>query len=162
MNGGQSRRTVLQAVASSGVAIGLAGCTSSIPGMGGKSGRSGETEPCADVEAYIRATKEEDTETAVEYTPYEYTSEYTREEAKNIIEGEQGAIADVEVECENGDGLDEEAIEEIEGSFGDDKITAARTVTVTITSTVDESEETQETDLTMLEIDGDGWYIWFR
>lgn len=153
MNDGHSRRNVLRALAGTGVTIGVAGCTSSIPGVGGDS-----SDPCDDLHTYIDAVEDEDTDAAVEYYPYEYIDDYSREEAESSIESDQNALGDITVDCEEGDELGEDEIAELENEFDDTEITAARELTLTMSE--DGSDDSRENTLTALEFDGDGWYFW--
>ncbi|AGB17646.1 hypothetical protein Halru_3080 [Halovivax ruber XH-70] len=167
MNGRQSRRAVLQAVAGSGVALGLAGCTSSIPGMGGDESSAGE--PCSDAGEYVEAVVDGDAEAAIEYVPYEYDTETNREEVLEQYEPsdrqqERFDAIDVGFECEENRELDDSEIDDLDADLGDHEITAAHELSLTVTMSGEydgeEIDEEQESTGIIVAIDGDGWYIW--
>lgn len=168
MNGVQSRRAVLQAVAGTGVGVALAGCTSSIPGTGSDD-ESPDSEPCDDATDYFEAMVASDAEAGIEYVPYEYDPNMTEEEAleQHELTAEQQAMfeaVDAGVECEENRELDDGERDDLDADLGDHEITAAHELTISLTLSGEyegrEIDDDQETTGTIVAIDGDGWFIW--
>lgn len=160
-----SRRSVLKGAAGTGAVVGLAGCTGSIPGMGG--GSSGD--PCGDVGAYFDAAMEGDAEAAIEYVPYEWDPNTSREDAvetHEMSEEEQSMMEemDISIDCEENRELDDGEIEELNADLESGEITDARELSLTTSMSGEmmgeEVDQEEESTGIVLKIDGDGWYIW--
>ena len=161
-----SRRNVLKATAAVGIAASAAGC-SSVPLVGGSSG------PCSDAESLFEAFLDGDQETALEYVPYEYDPDMSEDDARaefdmadfdEIEEMMDEMDMEIDFSCDCSEELDDDEIDQLGIDFGDHEITAAAEI-LTVTHTTaefmgEEIDETEEEIGHMIEVDGDGWYIW--
>ena len=159
MRNATSRRQVLKATAAAGVLAGSAGCLDSVPLLGSSG-------PCSDLESFFNAQVDGDAEAAVEYIPYEYMQGVDREMVMGMFQQEGDADLDVSMSCSSEEELDDDEIEALETDSLEDghEITAAYEVTFdysisgeSMGQSIDEEDEGTDR---MVEIDGDGWYVW--
>ncbi|WP_254864246.1 hypothetical protein [Halovivax gelatinilyticus] len=162
------RRRVLKATVT-GAIVGLAGCTGSVPGVGGSS-----DDPCSAATSLREAAWYGEAETAAEYVPYEYEDVMTREEAvgaydvDELGEAFQELLELDDVRCESETALDDDDpdVEFLESEvFGGHEITDAYEVEIVRTISGEhpirgdlDGDEERGTWI-MVEIDGDGWYV---
>ena len=160
-----TRRTVLKATGAASITAALAGCTDSVPLVGGSSG------PCSDAESLMEAAFEGDAEAAADYIPYEYMDDVSRDEAVAMydmgdMEGFEEMLEefDFDVSCESEEALSDDEIAELNGELGDHEITAAYELEIVTRLSGEmmgqEIDEEESDSGIMVEIDGDGWYVW--
>ncbi len=129
----------------------------------------GDSGPCSDAESFFDAAIEGDGEAAVEYVPYEYDPDLDREAALAEYEmseqdEEMMEEFDIDFSCEESESLDEDEIDDLGADLGDHEITAAEELRFVTSMSGEfmgeEIEEEHEDTGIVVEIDGDGWYIW--
>lgn len=177
-----TRRCVLNAIAATGFTASVAGCQSAIPGIDDSEPTDDdestddsestddddsvdESRPCGALAGYVNSFSDGDHERALEYVPHEYIEEMDGDE---LLEEAafQAELGDQSIDCYCEGHLDDDEIEELDTDVLDDgyEITDAAEVgyEFTLVATMDDEEiesEQESTDV-LVEIDGEGWYIW--